>query len=212
MDGSGYPQSSDDGGFDPPRDSTAADRRQSDRHRAVCRIARVRRVDDAGLWRVRNISDRGMMLAADVAMTVGERIEVALSESTVLTGTIVWVEKGRCGVAFADPIDAAATLRALAEEQNDERYRALRLPIEAEAIAALPGGARPMDLVNISQSGAGFLCDIAFEPGTAFDLLLPGDDLRRRALVRWSRGLRGGLWFTRPLDRADLESIARFRR
>ncbi|HMN55017.1 MAG TPA: hypothetical protein PKC32_12615 [Sphingopyxis sp.] len=34
--------------------------------------------------------------------------------------------------------------------------------------------------------------------------------IRRKAIVRWSRGTRGGLWLTQPLDRADLESIRRF--
>ena len=40
------------------------DRRGADRYRTVWRIAKVMRNGDAGLWRVRNMSDRGMMLAA----------------------------------------------------------------------------------------------------------------------------------------------------
>lgn len=103
-------------------------------------------------------------------------------------------------------------LRALAEEQRAEGYRALRLPIEAEAILTFRDGARPIDLVDISQSGAGFLHDTALELGIELDLMLAGGELRRRALVRWSRDRRGGLWFTQPLERVDLESLARFRR
>lgn len=186
------------------------DRRGSDRHRAVCRIARVHREEDIGLWLVRNISDEGMMLVADVPLAVGEPLKIALSETVVLSGEVVWAEDGRCGVAFSEKIDAAATLRALAEEQRADGYRALRLPIEVEAILALREGARPIDLVDISQSGAGFRYDAVLQPGTELDLLLPGGDVKRRALVRWSRGNRGGLWFTRPLDRADLESLVRF--
>ncbi|WP_439568066.1 PilZ domain-containing protein [Sphingopyxis sp.] len=186
------------------------DRRSADRYRAVCRIARVRRSDDLGLWRVRNISDAGLMLAADVPVTVGEQIEIALSESITVAGTIVWAEGGRCGVAFSEKIDAETTLRRLAEEQLAEGYRALRLTVASEAVLILREGARPIDLVDISQSGAGFLYHREIEPGTMLDLLLPHGDLRRQALVRWSRGQRGGLWFTQPLDRADLESIARF--
>ena len=34
--------------------------------------------------------------------------------------------------------------------------------------------------------------------------------IHRKAIVRWARGNRGGLWLTQPLDRADLESIRRF--
>lgn len=213
MDRGNFTRSSDEhgaGATGATGDPVISERRGADRHRAVCRIVRVRRVEDYGLWRVRNISDAGMMLAADVPVAVGEEIEVGLSESIVVAGTIVWADGGRCGVAFTEKIDAAATLRALAEEQLMEGYRALRLPVEGEAIVILRDGARPIDLVDISQSGAGFLYHTEIEPGTALDLLLPRD-LRRPALVRWSRGRRGGLWFTQPLDRSDLESISRLK-
>ncbi len=40
--------------------------------------------------------------------------------------------------------------------------------------------------------------------------MLPGG-IRRKAIVRWSRGGRGGLWLTEPLGRADLESIRHFK-
>lgn len=211
MDRGNFTHFNDEHGAGADSDPAIPDRRGADRHRAVCRIVRVRRVEDYGLWRVRNISDAGLMLAADVPVSVGEEIEVALSESIVVSGTIVWAEGGRCGVAFAERIDAAATLRALAEEQLVDGYRALRLPVTCEAIVILRDGARPIDLVDISQSGAGFLYHTEIEPGTALDLLLPCGDLRRRALVRWSRGRRGGLWFTQPLDRSDLESIVRLK-
>ncbi|WP_448140516.1 PilZ domain-containing protein [Sphingopyxis fribergensis] len=191
-------------------DEAAADRRNSNRYRTVCRVARVRRANDAGLWRVRNISDEGLMLAAGVSMDVGERLEIALSEAVVVEGEIVWTEQGCCGVAFLEPIDAATTLRMLAEEQRQEGYRALRLPIEVQAIVTLRDNARPIDLTDISQSGAGFRYDAPIEPGTELELVLPGSEVRRNALVRWSRGSRGGLWFTQPLDRGDLESLVRY--
>lgn len=186
-------------------------RRETGRFRTVCRIARVTRADDVGLWRVRNISNQGMMLAADVRATTGEVLVIALSETVSISATVAWAERGRCGVAFDAPIDAAAVLRGLADEQRTEGYRALRLPVEIEAIVALRNDARPIDLVDISQHGAGFRFDGALEPGTEVDLILPGGELRRRALVRWSQDRRGGLWFTQQLDRAALESIALLR-
>lgn len=188
-----------------------SDRRGAERYRTVCRIARVQRADDVGLWLVRNISNEGLMLAADTLVTVGETADISFSETTALRGTIVWAKPGRCGIAFDAPIDAAAVLRGLADEQRAEGYRALRMPVEVEAILALRDGARPIDLVDISQQGAGFRYDHVLKPGTEVDLILPGSDLRRRALVRWSRGQRGGLWFTQQLDRATLESIALLR-
>lgn len=211
MDTAGLSGSSNDGAGRGDTNLVVPDRRGAGRYRTVCRVARVRRADDAGLWRVRNISNEGLMFAADVAVAVGETLEIALSENIILSGTVVWADRGRCGVAFAEPIDAAATLRALAIEQRAEGYRALRLPIAVEAIVTLRDEARPIDLVDISQNGAGFVYDRPLEPGTELDLLLPGGDLRRHALVRWSRSNRGGIWFTRPLDRADLETLAAFR-
>lgn len=193
-------------------DAPMADRRGAERYRTVCRIARVQRAGDIGLWRVRNISNEGLMLAADIPVAVGETLDISLSETLTIRGTVVWVQQGRYGVEFASPIDAAAALRGLAAEQRAEGYRALRLPVEIEAIIALPDGARPIDLVDISQHGAGFRYDRGLDPGTAVDLILPGYELRRRALVRWSRDQRGGLWFTQKLDRADLESIASLQR
>ena len=71
-------------------------------------------------------------------------------------------------------------------------------------------GASDIELVDLSQSGAGFVHDGHLEIGKILDLLLPGG-VRRKAMVRWSRGNRGGLWLTQPLDRADLESISRFK-
>ena len=188
----------------------AGDRRSSGRIRTVCRVARIRRADDVGLWRVRNISDEGLMLEADVPVAVGEALGIALSENVVIEGRIVWARGSRCGVEFAAPIDASATLRSLAEEQRAEGYRALRLPVAAEAILILHDGARPIDLIDISQSGAGFRFETGLEPGTELKLLLPGGEIGREAIVRWSRGNRGGIWFRQPLDRADLESLARY--
>ncbi|MBJ7438876.1 MAG: PilZ domain-containing protein [Sphingopyxis sp.] len=208
MESSSYPDTADTQRIDGIDVVAKNNRRGSERYRTVCRIARVQRVDDVGLWRVRNISNDGLMLAADIKATVGETLDISLSETTTLRGTIIWAERGRCGVAFDGPIDAAVVLRRLADEQRGEGYRALRLPVEAKAIIALRNDSRPIDLIDISQHGAGFRYDGVLDPGTEVELVLPGGELRRRALVRWSRGQRGGLWFTQQLDRATLESIA----
>ena len=212
MESSSYSRAAGTQRINDSEDGANSDRRGAERYRTVCRIARVQRADDVGLWRVRNVSNEGLMLAADTPAKVGETLDISFSETTTLRGTIMWAESGFCGVAFDRPIDAAALLRGLADEQRAEGYRALRLPVEVEAIIALRDDSRPIDLVDISQHGAGFRYDRMIDPGTEVDLILPGGELRRRALVRWSRGERGGLWFTRQLDRAALESIALLRR
>lgn len=185
------------------------DRRGADRYRTVWRIAKVVRNGDAGLWRVRNMSDRGMMLAADVAISVGEALEISLSDTVTLRGRVVWSNDGRCGVAFDAEVDVAGVLKQLAAEQRATGYRQPRLPVHSRAQAVTDEGTGTIDLVDLSQHGAGFRHDGHFDVGKEIDLVLAGG-VKRRAIVRWSRAGRGGLWLTQPLDRADLESIHRF--
>ncbi|MGV3730851.1 MAG: PilZ domain-containing protein [Sphingopyxis sp.] len=188
----------------------ADDRRGGDRYRTVWRIAKVIRNGDAGLWRVRNMSDRGMMLAADVPITVGEKLEIALSDTVTLHGKVVWSDGGRCGVSFDTEVDVADVLKQLAAEQRAMGYRQPRLPVHSQAqIVADDGTTSRIELVDLSQHGAGFVHEAHFEVGKEFDLILAGG-VKRRAIIRWSRNGRGGLWLTQPLDRADLESIRRF--
>ena len=186
-----------------------ADRRGGDRYRTVWRIAKVKREGDVGLWRVRNMSDRGMMLAADVPVAVGEKLEIALSDAVVVRGKVVWSEGGRLGVEFDAEVDVADVLKQLAAEQRASGYRQPRLPVHTRAKITTEDGASDIELVDLSQSGAGFVHDGHLEVGKEVDLVL-ASGIHRKAIVRWSRGPRGGLWLTQPLDRADLESIRRF--
>ncbi|MBL8651916.1 MAG: PilZ domain-containing protein [Sphingopyxis sp.] len=187
-----------------------ADRRGGDRYRTVWRIAKVTRDGDAGLWRVRNMSDGGMMLAVEVPVTIGERLEIALSETIVISGRVAWCEAGKCGVAFDAAVDGNDVLKQLAAEQQSGDYRAPRLPVHTSAQLIMDGETSQIELADLSQSGAGFVHGGQFEVGKALELVLPGD-IRRKAIVRWSRAGRGGLWLTEPLGRADLESIRHFR-
>lgn len=189
--------------------AVGGDRRGADRYRTVWRIAKIVRNGDAGLWRVRNISDRGMMLAADVPIAVGEKLEIALSDTVVLQGEVVWSDAGRCGVEFDKEVDVAGLLKQLAAEQRATGYRQPRLAVRTQAQVVTDEGTSQIELVDMSQNGAGFIHDGHLEVGKELELVLAGD-VRRKAIVRWSRAGRGGLWLTQPLDRADLESIHRF--
>src|SRR3546814_11358551 len=80
------PTASNDHGYD-----AMPDRRGELRIRTVCRTDRVKWATDIGLWRVQNISNKGMRLGTDIALTIGLPIEIALSEedrtSTSLNST-----------------------------------------------------------------------------------------------------------------------------
>lgn len=199
-----------------PPDTNGLDdeRREDNRHCTVFRIARIARESDAGLWRVRNISDHGMMLATTVAVSPGEPLQIALSDTITLVGKVVWARDGRCGVEFDAPVDALDILRQLAAERQSGDYRPPRLPVHGRALAVTEDGDHDVEIENLSQNGAGVIHAGGLETGTEL-LLVLGEDIRRRGIVRWSRSdpqgnWRAGIWFAPPLAPGDLESIRRF--
>src|SRR3546814_11784965 len=97
-------------------------------------------------------------------------------------------------------------LKQLAAEQRATGYRQPRLSLQTKAEAVTDeGAATPVELVDLSPNGAGFVHDGHFEVGKEFDLILAGG-VKRRALLRWSRARRARLCLTDPLDRAELAS------
>lgn len=183
-----------------------ADRRSGERYRSVWRIAKIVRSGDMGLWRVRNISSSGMMLAADVDVEIGEPLQISLSETVAMAGEVVWAKDGRCGVAFDQSIDVGEVLKTLANEQREQGYRQPRLPFFRDATIIVDGVSHDIQLTNLSQSGVGFVFSGALEIGRPLGLMMP-DKIRRTAIVRWKQADQGGLWLTEPLARTDLESI-----
>src|SRR3546814_8443451 len=73
-----------------------------------------------------------MMLATTVAVDPGERLQIALSEQTRLTGKVVWTREGRCGVEFDEAVDAVDILRRLAAERQSGDYRPPRLSVHGD--------------------------------------------------------------------------------
>ena len=102
------------------------ERRSAHRLHTVFRIARVMRDRAAGLWRVRNISDFGMMMLTRMRPDKGERLSIALSDKVSIDARVVWCREDCCGVQFDEPIDSAALLKGLAAEQAT-RGHALRV-------------------------------------------------------------------------------------
>lgn len=192
----------------PARLPVNPERRDSPRFHTVLRVARVIRAHDVGLWRVRNISDRGMMLATRMQVVAGERLSVNLSESVSLEGKAVWWDGERCGVAFDTPIDCAALLEGLVAERKSARYRAPRLSVATRAIAFCDKGLHTVRVYNLSHHGAAFTHDGCFRAGMAAKLHFEnGEDYR--GVVRWSKDGRAGLFLTEPIPSARLESANR---
>jgi hypothetical protein len=191
-----------------PKRPVDLERRGEIRIHTVMRVAMVRRDHDVGLWRVRNISDSGMMLMTQVPVTPGEKLTIGLSESIALEARAVWWDGERCGVSFDRPVDCAAMLEALVAEQKAPRYRPPRLPVATRAIAYCDKGLHTVRLFNLSQRGAGFSHDGCFRAGMAVKLHFDSGE-EHRGVVRWSQDGRAGLYLVEPIACARLESAAR---
>jgi hypothetical protein len=189
--------------------AAADERRGSPRFRTLFRVAQVRRAHDVGLWRVRNISDEGMMLLTSVPVQKGEKLSIMLSDSVALAATAIWWDGERCGVAFDAPIDCAALLEALGEEQRAPGHRPLRLPIDTRALAYCDRGLHTVRLSDISQHGAGFRHDGCFRPGMATKLHFETGE-EYRGVVRWNANGRAGIFLVEPIPCEKLESALRF--
>jgi len=185
------------------------ERRESTRFHTVMRVAQVTREHDVGLWRVRNISDQGMMLATRIQVIPGERLAVSLSDAISIEGRAVWWDGEEIGVAFDAPIPAAALLESLGEEQRAPGHRPLRLPVDTRALAYCDRGLHTVRLSDISQHGAGFSHDGCFYPGMATKLHFETGE-EYRGVVRWNENGRAGQFLVEPIPCEKLESALRF--
>jgi hypothetical protein len=183
----------------------ANDRRSDHRYRTIFRVAKVATGCDLGLWRIRNISDRGMMLLTHVEVGAGERLSVALSDKVSVEGRVVWSGDGRCGLAFDEPIDCAAVLRDLVADQRSSEYRPPRLPVSARALAYDETGIHPVKIRDLSQHGIGFEHHGQFRAGMKVLLVLE-NGIERRGVVRWASDDRAGLLLIEPFACEELES------
>lgn len=159
------------------------ERRRGPRLRTVYRIAMVRSGDRIGLWRVHNISDHGLMLAGGSARA-GDRLDISLSETKTLSGSVMWAADGRCGVQFYVPIDCASLLRHLVAERRAPAYRPPRLALAAPAVVHADHGASHVQIVNLSQQGMGIAHDGEFHPGMTAKIQMP-DGTEYRGRICW---------------------------
>jgi hypothetical protein len=192
-----------------PRTSADLERRAEYRIRTVYRVAKVATGCDLGLWRVRNISNRGMMLLTSVRVAAGEHLSIALSDGVAIEGKIVWCEDGCCGIAFDQPIDSAALLRSLVEERQAPDHRAPRLPVSTRALAYDETGIHSVKICDLSQNGIGFTHHGDFRPGTKVKLLLE-NGLKRCGIIRWSDEGHAGLALLEPFTCEELNSTSLF--
>ena len=183
------------------------DRRASPRIRTVCFDVRLNRGGRVGLYRVRNISDAGMMLDTRARIEPGERVLVELAEPFAIEGTVTWSDAERCGIEFVRPIDCAALLSAQAERKRDDRRGGgLRLATMRLATAYAENGIRAVRITNVSHRGMGLAHDGFLAEGMPLKLIVESG-VERSGTVRWSKDGRAGIRLLEPLTRDELEHV-----
>lgn len=181
-------------------------RRNSARVRTVYRVAPVYTGKSHGLAQVRNISDGGMRLRMALAVNLGDRVTLALSESQILEGTVVWEENQECGLKFDYPIDSFACLRATCEEARRPGARPPRIPVAKAVLARSESGMRAVKLQDISQSGMKIAHDGSLNSGMKVKITLPSG-IERRGVVRWSGDGMAGIMLTETFTQRELSDV-----
>lgn len=198
------PQAEADSSRDP---GAAEDRREHTRILTVFRVARLNVDSDAGLCRVQNISNTGMMLVTGLDVAKGDTVMIGLSEKVVLPGEVTWADGARVGIQFSEEIDAATVLQSIASASPTEE-RPVRLPTDTVAVAVTPHGTRSIRVIDVSQQGMKISHDGGFTTGMQVKIALP-NGIKRRGIVRWANENIAGLQLLEPIAFRELESASK---
>ena len=92
------------------------------------------------------------------------------------------------------------TIRARIAEDQSERRRASRMPVELEVkMRELGASGVEAKVLNISERGFMAESDARFEVGSRVWLMLPGRD-RANAVIKWTAGDKIGGEFAEPIS------------
>jgi len=92
------------------------------------------------------------------------------------------------------------TIKARIAEDQSDRRRSSRLPVELEAkMRELGASGVEAKVVNISERGFMAVSDARFEVGSRVWLMLPGRE-RANAVIKWTAGDKIGAEFADPIS------------
>jgi hypothetical protein len=92
------------------------------------------------------------------------------------------------------------TIKARIAEDQSDRRRSSRLPVELEAkMRELGASGVEAKIVNISERGFMAVSDARFEVGSRVWLMLPGRE-RANAVIKWTAGDKIGAEFADPIS------------
>lgn len=182
-------------------DKLPSDRRESLRHRAVMRAARlsscIHKVEGMGI--VRNISEGGMMVQSSLSFETGELVVISLLDGDRIEGEVVWQDGTEFGIKFCSWISVDAVLARSDADGGKLRPRPPRIIIDRPILLRTGSVLADARLCDISQRGA----KIQFSKYLPIDcrVQISHDALRPvGGCVKWQAGEQVGLEFHRTLS------------
>lgn len=173
----------------------------------VSRAGRFLAGEKPMLARVLNLSDDGMVLSTRLQAALGERLTLDVSENCSLTGEVIWLQPGQCGLKLVAANDSAALMQRLAEERAIPRRRRRWRP-EQTVVVRSELGLQIVRLRDVSAREAKIVHDGRFTPGMAVKLqLAPG--IERPGILSWSRDGIAGVALIEQVDTDQCGAVTR---
>ena len=178
-----------------------AERRDDERILPTLRVAKL--TGDAGeqLIRVRNISAGGLMAEVGQPCSVGDRVDVELSNQKI-PSSIVWTREGTVGIKFDQNVDLGELL-AGRKPRHGFRARPPRLEVQCKASIRVGKVYYTVDVHDISLGG------LKVEPIEEYcvgkSVVVVVESLRPvKGEVRWFSDRKAGIVFDEPLSFEEL--------
>jgi len=146
---------------------------------------------------LRNVSEGGAQIEADIEAPIGTTVYYSLDEGTRIEAEIRWKKDGRIGLENR-------SLRRLREEAFPRR--AIRLPMRHEGDAWVDGKPYKVRISNISQLGARLIGLPPVTVGKPIVLKIGAIEIHS-VTARWVGDLATGVRFPRALSISDLNEI-----
>lgn len=173
----------------------SADRRGGQRYMSVLQAGKIITETMQELCLVRNISSKGVMAEIFAPLEADTRVEIEFKAGANVSGIVRWVQDGRAGIEFDEPIDVH---EVLAPHAGRMAPRAPRLAIDSMARVIVGDLRKRLQIFDISQGGVKVDAGMTLESG--LDVVVEIEGLPVRAsVVRWVSGQHAGISFNRVM-------------
>lgn len=180
-----------------------SDRRTAPRQTTVLRVALIDDGDNAAFCLLKNVSYCGVQIKTYARLCVGKAIRLFVGEESPIRGRVVWVDATLGGIQFDEELSPARLLRVEQDARAGKNRSSPRIYTKSAARLRTSGRSFPVQLRDISTSGARIRAANVIAAGRSAVLELPGLPALP-SFVRWQAAADLGLSFASPLSLQSL--------